>query len=101
MRASFSFFCLYLTSAFSSITQAALAAFHIGFDKARFDVAASTAFPVSVRINPVPESGLYSFGIRLFIAGANGAVVEQASISVPGRLDYHGIRESQATRASA
>ncbi len=84
------------TWAASSITN-----YLVRFDRDQFVVRSGETFPVQVFINPVPESGLYSFGVRVRVEGTNALVSGAAAIEVPPLIAFDGPRSPAPVIASS
>jgi hypothetical protein len=64
--------------------------FRVGFEQSSYSVPAGGTVTVNVLIDPVPASGLFSFGVQLNSDGSQARVESAAGITVPAPLDFNG-----------
>lgn len=65
--------------------------FQVRFAQPAYSIAPGTSTAVSVLIDPVPEPGLFSFGLKMAFDEAMARVESAASISIPPPLDFNGV----------
>src|SRR6266498_3638998 len=83
--------CLFQPTAFSSD-------FLVHFDQDRYDITAGELFAPRILIDPAPESGLYSFGVKLALSSSNASVTSASAIGIPGGLNFDGVAGNGAVR---
>lgn len=74
--------------------------YRVEFPQANYDVSALQEFTTSVRINPVPASGLFSYGLICTVEGNNGLAGIVTMVPVPD-LGFDGIRGAGSRAVSA
>lgn len=81
-------------------TTHATAQYQTRFDQPVYRITRGQSFQVQVIIDPVPESGLASYGVTIGFPSANAAVSNAFAIGVPAELDFNGVRGTGALRSS-
>src|SRR5262245_37049446 len=73
---------------------------NVRFDQPRYDISPQETFSAKILIDPVPASGLSSFGVKLSFDPGNAAVAGLASVSVPAELDFNGVAGDGAVKVT-
>jgi hypothetical protein len=80
-------------------TLPALGQQRVRFDQERYDVSPGETFAVRVLLDPVPETGLSSFGVGVHFNFTNAGITNLSAIKVPPALDFNGVAGSGAAKA--
>jgi hypothetical protein len=81
---------------FCCITASAQSLFTIRFEKPRYDIDPGELFSANALIDPVPLSGLSSFGVATTFNDTNASSI---SVNSPADLDFNGVNGPGAVKA--
>lgn len=71
----------------------------VGFDKPRYDIAIGETFETKVLIDPVPPSGVSSFGVRLDFETNSAQIINPDAVLTAPALDFFGVSGVGALKA--
>ncbi|MFO1499877.1 MAG: hypothetical protein U1G07_16040 [Verrucomicrobiota bacterium] len=72
--------------------------FRVHFDQSSYRVSPDGSVAIGVLIDPVPLSGLFSYGMKVVFDDAFARVESASAISLPPPLDYNGVQGPGADR---
>ena len=73
--------------------------FTVRFDRPQYDIAPGEVFPVKLLIDPIPPTGLHSFGVRLKFDSTHASVGDASAVIPAPPLDFDGVRGPGAMKA--
>jgi hypothetical protein len=77
---------------------AAQGTFHVRFDQDTYLVAPGGSVSVGVVIDPGPEAGLFSYGLKIAFEETRARVESASAVHLPPPLDYNGVLGPGAIR---
>ena len=82
-------------------TALAQPSFAVRFDRERYDINPGETFAAQLLIDPVPTSGLFSFGVTVKFDATHSQVADASGITPVAPLDFNGVKGSGAIKSVA
>lgn len=73
--------------------------FRVHFDQSAYSVIPGGTVSVGVLLDPVPEEGLFSYGLKIAFDQTRARVESASSVSIPPPLDFNGVLGPGAIRS--